>query len=392
MEKSVNNIDHTICTGCMMCSDVCKKSAISFKIEKGFWFPSVNSNLCVNCGLCVKKCPALHKAPSVSGPISCYGAKSRNETVRWNSTSGGFFSELAYKIIAAGGFVIGASYGKDNEILHTIESTKEGVEKLRQSKYAQSNTAGIYQRVLDLLKTDVIVLFCGTACHVEALKAFLGKEYTNLLTMDFVCLGICSPIVYRKYLDMMERKYMSKINRVWFKNKQTGWRSIGTQLDFANGKIYYRPGGLDLFMCAFVGDSIAMRKSCETCKFRKIPHNSDFTVADFWGVENVRPDKDDNKGLSAVFVNSEKGVTWFERIAENLDFFETTPESIINGNFSAVESKPSGKNRDAFLEAIESMPFEKAYSKYGTEYTGIKKIRKNISQLKRVVLNRIIKH
>ena len=391
MNKSVNNIDHTICTGCMMCSDACSKSAISFFVEKGFWFPTVDSHLCVNCGLCTNKCPALHDAPLVDGPKSCYGARSRNEDVRWNSTSGGYFSELASCVIAAGGYVIGATYDSDNEILHTVEHTYKGVEKLRQSKYAQSKTVGIYKTTLRLLKNDELVLFCGTACQVEALKSFLGKEFENLLTMDFVCLGICSPVVYRKYLDMMEHKYKSKITRVWFKNKQDGWRSIGTRLDFSNGKIYYKPGGFDLFMCAFVGDSIAMRKSCETCKYRKIPHNSDFTVADFWGIEKIRPDKDDNKGISAVFVNSDKGLSWFNRITTNLDYFETTSESITMGNFSSLKPKPSGKNRDAFLEAIETMSFQSAYNKYGIEYTGNRKLNKKLKQFKDSILNKLKK-
>lgn len=368
--KSVQTISHDSCTGCMMCGDICAKHAITFKIDKGFWFPEVDSNLCVNCNMCVKRCPALNDAPKVCGPIACYGAKSKDENTRWNSTSGGFFTELAKAIISDGGYCAGAIYGENNEIVHSIENSFAGIEKLRQSKYAQSNTLGVYRKVKELLKFEKKVLFCGTACQVEALKAYLGKDFENLFTMDFICLGVCSPVVYRKYLSLMEKRYKSKVTKVWFKNKSDGWRSIGTKLEFANGKSYFRVGNRDLFMVSFVGDSIAMRKNCEFCKYRKIPHNSDFTVADFWGIENVNPTMDDNKGLSAVFANTAKGNKMFKRISDSLDYFETTSDNITKGNFSALLSKAPGRNRDAFLSSLETMPLDKAIEKYGEEYSG----------------------
>lgn len=385
ISNSVYCIPDTSCTGCMMCGDVCPKKAISFIMRDGFWFPKIDENLCINCGLCSRKCPGMHEASKYQGPVSCYGAKSKIENIRWHSTSGGFFSELAFSFIQDGGYCVGAKYTTNNEIIHSVENDMMGIELLRQSKYAQSKTAGIYSQVKSLLRDNKKVLFCGTACQVEALKSFLGKDYGCLLTMDFVCLGICSPLVYRKYLDMMESKYKSKITRVWFKNKFAGWRNIGVRLDFANKKTYFRIGNRDLFMIAFVGDSIAMRKCCETCKFRKIPHNSDFTVADFWGIENVNPNIDDNKGLSAVFVNTTKGQNWFDRISDKLDYFKTSQQEIIQGNFSTISSKASGKNRDAFLHDINTMSFAEAYRRNGNSYVGLKKLKVDIAYYKGLV-------
>ena len=185
----------------------------------------------------------------------------------------------------------------------------------------------------------------------------------------------------------MEKRYKSKVTKVWFKNKSDGWRSIGTKLEFANGKSYFRVGNRDLFMVSFVGDSIAMRKNCEFCKYRKIPHNSDFTVADFWGIENVNPTMDDNKGLSAVFANTAKGNKMFKRISDSLDYFETTSENSTKGNFSALLSKAPGRNRDAFLSSLETMPLDKAIEKYGEEYSGSNRRRVDYYYYK----NRIIK-
>ena len=113
--------------------------------------------------------------------------------------------------------MIGALYDDDNCIVHAIGKDNEDITRLRQSKYAQSNTSGIYRQVKDLLKQDKQVLFCGTPCQIEALYAFLGNRPDKLFTMDFICLGICSPWIFRKYLDMLEAKYKSKAKRVWFR-------------------------------------------------------------------------------------------------------------------------------------------------------------------------------
>lgn len=391
MQNSIFSIDHTVCTGCMMCSDICAKNAISFRYDKGFWYPSVNEKLCINCGLCSKKCPILRENVNVSGPLSCYGAKSKDKDIRWNSTSGGVVSELAKCVIAEDGYCAGAVYSKDNEIVHEIGNDMFFVDRMRQSKYAQSNTLGIYKKAKYILNKGNTLLFCGCACQIEALKSYLGNDYENLITMDFICLGICSPIVYRKYLDYWEQKYRSKIIRVWFKNKEFGWRGIGVRLDFENGKVYSRHGGHDLFMLSFVGDTISIRKSCEQCKFRKIPHNSDLTVADFWGIENVKPFLDDNLGWSAVFVNTTKGAEWFDKISNNIDFFETTCNHIIAGNFSAIKPKKAGKNREVFLDAVENMPFNKALRKYGNSYSLFKELIIDLSEIRRRI-KCIIKH
>lgn len=375
IDKSIYNINHKDCTGCKLCGDICSKDAISFNYDRGFWYPIVDADKCINCGLCSKKCPALNPvAETKEKPVACYGAKTFNEKVREHSTSGGFFSELATDFIINGGYCIAAIYDEECRIVHACSKELKDIERFRQSKYAQSDIQGMYKEAKYLLTEGEKVLFCGTPCQVEALMSYLGKAFDNLLTMDFVCLGICSPYVFRKYLDMLENKYGAKSERVWFKNKSYGWRSIATRVDFKNGKTYVEPGSNDLFMRAFVTDGLSMRPSCEFCKFRKIPHASDFTVADFWGVETVKPEKDDNKGLSAVFVNSEKGKIVFDNISRNLDFFETTAEDICKGNFSTQKSMSPHPQRDEFFDYLEGHSFKKAMGKYSS-YRGLLKLR-----------------
>lgn len=383
IDKSICNISHDDCTGCKLCSEVCSKAAISFDYERGFWYPIVNANKCINCGLCAKKCPGLNiPTQTEEKPVACYGAKTRLETIREHSTSGGFFNELATNWINNGGYCIAAVYDEECRIIHACSDKLDTVEYFRQSKYAQSDIQGMYKEARRLLVSGEKVLFCGTPCQVEALLSYLGKLYENLLTMDFICLGICSPVAFRKYLDTLEKKYGAKVVRVWFKNKTYGWRGIATRVDFKNGKKYIETGADDLFMRAFVTDGLIIRPCCEFCKFRKIPHASDFTVADFWGIENVNPQIDDNKGLSAVFVNTEKGKSVFDKISDNLVFFETTVGDICKGNYSTMKPMNPSPKRDEFFDYLGGHTFKAAMGKYSS-YRGMLKLCLKYRRLKR---------
>ena len=390
-KDTVEQINHNICTGCMMCGDICPKGAISFKIESdGFWYPSINDELCIHCGRCYNKCPQLIDiSKSIMSIPKCFGAKTKNEDIRWQSTSGGFFSELSSAWISSGGLCVGAEYDNNCNVCHCIEKDISGIDRLRQSKYVQSKTSGIYRCVQEALSSGKSILFSGTPCQVEALLCFLEKKYDNLLTMDFVCCGICSPGIYNKYLKMLEKKYHSKIKKVWFKNKSAGWRSIGTRVEFENGKVYFRTGNRDLFMLSFVTDALSMRECCENCKYRTIPHNSDLTIADFWGIEFVNPSFDDDKGVSAIFVNTEKGSYWFDKIKQSLDYFETTINDIARKNYTVYKPKNAHQYRKEFFDCVNNTSFENAMNIYSS-YRGFNKIKTNCTYWIRFFLKSII--
>lgn len=376
MDKTIEVLSIDRCTGCKVCGDVCPKNAIEFyNANDGFWYPKINYDNCIKCELCYKKCPSINDRNEINNCVlKCYGAKSKVEKIRYDSTSGGFFTELAEKWIKNGGVVIGAEYNESNLVHHVSAINKKDIEKLRQSKYVQSDTKGIYKITKDLLNKNKKVLFCGTPCQVEALLMFLGNNYENLLTLDFVCCGICSPGIYKKYLEEIEHKYKSKIKKVWFKNKEEGWRNIGIRIDLENGKHYFKIGTRDLFMTSFVTDALSMRLSCERCKYRKLPHNSDIMLGDFWGIEDVNPLFDDNRGVSAILINSYKGIDAFKSVMDRLDYFITTKEEIAKGNFTIYESKQTNPLRDKFIELMNTKGFKKSMQKFGS-YKGINKIK-----------------
>lgn len=118
--------------------------------EEGFCYPQIDEALCIDCGLCEKVCPLLHK-PDKHGIINVYGAKNIDDSVRFTSSSGGMFTLFAEQVLNSGGVVFGAAFDGSLQVCHTGISTMQELAKLRGSKYVQSNMNGIFKQVRTLL-------------------------------------------------------------------------------------------------------------------------------------------------------------------------------------------------------------------------------------------------
>lgn len=358
------------CCGCNACYDVCPKDAITLSTDiEGFWYPRVDIDKCINCGLCERTCPQLHietlKKNDFEYPV-CFAAIHKNIEVRFGSTTGGLFSALAEQMYREGGYVGGAIYNKDFSVSHFISNNPSDLTLLRQSKYSQSQTCGIYKEVKRLLVAGEKVLICGTPCQMAALRRFLNKDYENLIIVDFICKSITSPKFYAKYLDYWERKVGSQLISFKFKDKELGWRSLVKRFDFKNGKtMYSRAQDNDLYSMAYHGN-IVSRPSCYSCQFKGFPRMSDITIADFWGVEKYTylKDIDDNAGTSAVMCNSSKGLAFYKQL-KNITSLETTIEKILPGNPALLhEQKMPVMNRDAFFRDLDRKAIEEVVPHY----------------------------
>lgn len=387
VNKSVYNIGKDKCTGCRLCQDLCPKNAIFFDFdEEGFWYPIVNNSICINCGICKKNCPILSKSfeNTFIKNMRILGIWNKNKEIRWESTSGGFFTTIAEYLIDKGFYIAGAIYEADFVVTHIVSKDISDIGKMRQSKYVQSNTENIYARVLELLKKGESVLFCGTPCQVAAICQIASKYRNNLVTIDFVCAGVSSPVVFKKYLEWLEEKYHSKIKRVWFKNKREGWDQIGTEISFENGKKYFRIGLRDPFMISFVKDHVNIRKSCFGCQYRGLSHISDFTAGDFWGVEKFYPNITDNLGITALMINSERGIEIFEQIKNKFYVLDITIDEIVKYNPTVIKSLKPGDNRHAFLTSTVRKGLKFAMIHYSS-YRGVSKISIDYKYMKRKI-------
>ena len=386
----INITDKSKCCGCCACVDVCAHQAITLKTDiEGFWYPVVDKDKCIECGLCDKICPELNiktlKKNDSPKPIKTIAAIHRNMRVRWDSTSGGAFTALADAMYRQGGYVSGAIYNEDFSVRNYISNNPEDLVKIRSSKYLQSKAEGVYAQIRTLLRKGEKVLACGTPCQMAALRSFLRKDYENLIIVDFICRGVNSPKVYRKYLDSLERKYGGKVVYVKAKNKELGWRNLTRKVVFDNGKSYYGVSMDDDFRRGY-HTNVFCRPSCYTCQYKGFPRMSDITIADYWGIEKVDKNLDNNIGTSMILLNSKKGEEYFELIKNDLEYKETAFESILGGNVALRLPITHAKiNRDDFFKDLDKYTFEEVTEKYfpkkKIEKTVIRKIKNFAKEL-----------
>ncbi|WP_304425675.1 Coenzyme F420 hydrogenase/dehydrogenase, beta subunit C-terminal domain [uncultured Adlercreutzia sp.] len=363
----VRAIDPSACVGCSVCNDVCPTDAIAMKPdERGFLHPQISDERCIGCGRCLRLCPVPDGAyrPAADAPLACYAAYAKNDDIRYESTSGGLFTALADSVLDQGGVVFGAAYGDCFVIRHEAARSRSELGRLRQSKYAQSDKRGIYHEVKTLLKDGLPVLFAGCPCETYALQKYLGGQPDNLLIVDFLCLGVNSPQVFAEYLEALAGKYHSEIKQVWFKNKELGWNRFSTRVEFENGRVYRKDRDNDPYMRGYIVHPLYVRTSCTNCQYKAMPHPSDITLGDYWGVESVLPEVDTRDGVSVVFVNSERGAKLMTGAKGRLEFWEVSYEDTkTRQNSNAMTKSVVLDSRSAsfyedlrrygFLEAIE---------------------------------------
>lgn len=386
MINITNKVD---CCGCNACGDVCAKNAISFVTDsEGFWYPKVNKDLCVDCGLCDKVCPIQNKASHVNRfeePLT-FAAYTKDEAIRLDSTSGGIHSMLALKMYEKNAYIGGAVYNADHTVSQIVDENPARLPEIRSSKYLQSNAEGVYKEVKKLLKNGKNVLFCGTPCQIHALFNVVGKDWDNLYTCDFICRGVNSPKVFLKYMEMLERQFGAKATEIKFKNKKWGWHNFSLRVNFENGKEYCKDRWHDLFFIGYLQAGNFTRPSCYECQFKGFPQKADITLADFWGIEKVDKTMDQDKGTSLVMVNSEKGRELFDSIKDRIEWRQFTMDDAREGNPAMEGSLSSAKpNRAEFFADLDKLPFEKVAAKYFPKSSRNKPLMKRLSIIKMLI-------
>ena len=319
--------DKKDCCGCSACVQKCPKQCISLKEDdEGFLYPVVDKEACIDCGLCEKVCPVLHQGEPHK-PLKVYAAKNQDEEIRRQSSSGGIFTLLAEKTIQEGGVVFGARFDENWEVKHDYTETIEGLAAFRGSKYVQSRMEDNYRKAEMFLKQGRKVLFSGTPCQVAGLKRFLRKEYEHLLTVDFICHGVPSPGVWRKYLKetvarMCDKNSVSTdpismedahVESISFRDKSSGWKKYSFALTLSatsrsgvkNTVSLCEVFPQNTFMKGFLSD-LYLRPSCYACAAKSGKSGSDITIGDLWGAPSIIGNEDDDKGTSLVLINKDR--------------------------------------------------------------------------------------
>lgn len=345
------------CCGCSACTQRCPKQCITMaEDEEGFLYPQVDTSKCVDCHLCEKVCPVINKYEART-PLNVYAAKNSDDEVRLQSSSGGIFTLLAEQTIKDGGVVFGACWDKDWNVKHDYAECLDDLAKFRGSKYLQSVIGDTYIKAEQFLKASRKVMFTGTPCQIAGLKHFLRKEYDNLLAVEVICHSVPSSGVWQQYLiEKLQTLGWNKsdIRHISFRSKATGWKGYSFMIENKDGNVFWELGSKNAFMRGFLAN-LYTRPSCKKCPAKQLKSGSDITLGDFWGINSLMPEIDDDKGVSVVIVNTEKGR---ETIHIVYNLIQASWSDICSKNPAVVKSVTASAKKDLFFRN-NGLSFEK---------------------------------
>lgn len=326
------------CCGCSACREVCPYNAIEMKSdEEGFIYPVVDHNKCVKCMLCKKICVKRENPQTISYAKTyplLYAVNNKKLKVRTNSSSGGIFPELVqYVTQELKGCVVGVKFDKDMKAVSSIAYTLEEAKEFYGAKYTKSDFTGMFRKVKELLDKGETVLFSSLPCEAAGLRAFLRKEYENLIVCEVLCHAGPSPLVFRRYVQYLETRFKSKVKKINFREKSKGWLALDNTMviEFTNREPLKVKARKNNYYRSFIKDNIA-RPACSQCSFVYTNRVGDLTMGDFWGIQYAKPEMFDNKGTSILMINTKIGEDIWNKISNRFDYEESNLEEAFRYN------------------------------------------------------------
>lgn len=385
----INIQDKHNCCGCKACIQRCPKTCISLVTDEcGFYYPKVDLDACIHCGLCEAVCPIIHQ-DSPRLPIKQYWGINKDEALRMSS-SGGIFIALATRIINQGGYVIGAVFNNQWLALHQTASSLAEISIFKGSKYLQSDIGRTFLETEKLLKAGTPVLFSGTPCQISGLKRFLRKSYDNLLCVDIVCHGIPSPKVWVEYLKSLvgEEAYPGGIDYITFKDKSDSWSKYALNIRYRNTSgenlSFIQSTKENPYTVCFLRN-YTIRPSCFKCPAKAGKSGSDITLGDFWGVNSFYPELNDEKGASVILCYTEKGYETLKSL--DLSLKEVTyNEATIYNPATTTSPKETPEIAQFWREYTSSNEKIMVLKKYSAPYSP------SFSSRFKSLIKRVLKH
>lgn len=361
-----DNINSIVCCGCGACQLICPTSCISIdQNEEGFWQATCEDKNCINCGKCKKICP-MNEKPKCNKPFKQYAAVAISKHIYNMGASGGIFPLVAVKTIREKGYVWACGYDNNVVPMHKEIDSENNLDDLCRSKYVQSYTAGVYEKVKKRLDNGDKVLFVGTPCQVAGVRKYLDIEYPNLTLIDVICHGVPSPHFFAENIEQVSNKRHKKIARLEFrlKQKETLRRSTYSYTYiFLDGSIETGPYYKDLFFNTFY-DMTSLNESCYICPYACPERAGDLTIGDFeWG-KVYHQEFEEYDAISCILINTEKGERLFNDINSDLKYSPTKWENITEKNLNLVRPTVRPSYRNKIYREIKSLGYTKWEKKY----------------------------
>ncbi|MBQ3784679.1 MAG: Coenzyme F420 hydrogenase/dehydrogenase, beta subunit C-terminal domain [Lachnospiraceae bacterium] len=384
--------DKRFCTGCGACINACPKKIISLQEdEEGFWYPKIDESKCVDCHLCEKVCPFKKERQKdinedyprfYAGQLKC--KDDLNEV-----SSGGAFWAVAQYVLSIGGVVFGAIQENVDNIYHVRTTNIDEAQRMRRSKYFQSDTNYTFCQAKEDLQNNKIVLYSGTGCQIAGLLSFLNKEYDNLITCEVVCHGVPSRKVWKKYREEKEHIENKRITGLVFRDKSKGWSNNQYKITFDDCSIEYEKSTQQLFHAGYL-QGLFYRPSCGCCRFASLPRVADITLADYWQYKGRFRTQDNDLGVSLISINTSKGTKLLNDVSDYLDY-ETTENQLALSSCRHLDNHPTeNPKRKLFFEVFFVEGYYKAANNYIVVNNGdslLHKIGRKVNKVLRRIVN-----
>lgn len=381
------SVDFDSCTGCHACYSICPKNCIKMEPNvEGFLYPVIDKSTCIDCGLCEKACPLLSDLKT-NNKNEAFASYNLDENIVKQSSSGGIFSAIATDVIAKGGVVFGAALSNEFKVEHICVDNILDLSRLYGSKYIQSELGDAFKLAKSLLKQNRLVYFSGTPCQIAGLRSFLYKDYNNLITQDIICMGVPSSTIFEKFLDsVLDGKHAESVQ---FRNKDNGWMNYQMVIkseDDAYKFIHSENKYMKLF-----STGVPIRYSCFNCRCKGVNRLSDITLADFWGVNNIKPDLYNENGTSLVMIHTDRGRETIDNISAKIKLFSIDLEDAIKENPMAIQSiKVDFQKKEWYQKNISNKTFDEIFDEcYVPSVANVSKKQTMFRKLK-YILKRVV--
>ena len=376
-------VDKKDCCGCGACYSACPRQCITMKEDnEGFLYPVVDRTKCIQCGLCKKVCPILNYTKPHDCVKEAAVVQNKDKNILRESTSGGFFTEIARYVIEKGGVVFGAYIGDDHRVKHVYVNSVNELFRFRNSKYVQSSIGETFKEAKKFLENGVLVCYSGTPCQVYALKQFLGKDYINLIMVDVVCRAVPSPGVWGRYIRAKEKR-LGHLKSIRFRDKSLGYQYSTMCIESDYGKI--ERGGIesDQWLRMFFSGMI-IRPSCTTCVFRNYERVSDYTIWDCFNIRNIDRSLNEDIGTTRLLIHTNKGLSIINEIKSSFVYRKIPFNKAIKGCKEFSVSPQFHDLRKEFFRDYKRMDMNDLLNKYFPLSFTVR-----IKKMARILLNKI---
>ena len=346
--------DKSHCCGCNACAEICPKHCIEMKADsKGFLYPQIDADVCIECGLCDKVCPFPIENPPPPPPPPAYAAWSVDRKIHLSSSSGGAAYVFSKYIIEKGGVVYGCC-ADGLDIRHIRVDKVEELYKLQGSKYVQSDVRGVFSQVKTELRNSLNVLFLGTPCLVAGLKNYIKHIPENLYLVDLICHGVPSLQMLQDHItDITKGRIVESLS--FRKGNNYVLNLKGNSWNYSTSSYWN-----DCFLRGFYG-SIINRSSCYSCPFATSKRVSDITVGDFWGLQMIEKlPVEVQDGVSVLLPCTEKGIQLINMVKEHFYLYERTVNEAVVGNTQLRHPAPRCLGYHIFNALYPMISFNKS--------------------------------